>query len=83
MPLHVEIRVNSALISKIHIGRIEGGTEPDNVNKYIALVGEEPLRMDDWLERGVEFQHRYGDGAEVCVRKALQALEVEGKFDEA
>lgn len=74
MPLHVEIRVNSNLISKVHIGRLEGSTDPDSVNTYVAVMGNEPLRMDDWLDRGVQFTHRYGDGAEVCVQKALAAL---------
>lgn len=74
MPLHVDIRVNSKLINTIHIGRIEGDMQEDSVNTYLAVEGEEPLRLKDWEERGYEFQHRYGDGAEVCVAKALNAM---------
>lgn len=74
MPLHVDIRVNANLISRIHIGRIEGGINPDDINTYRAVLGEQPLRYDDWFESGVEFTHRYGDGAEVCVQKAIEAL---------
>jgi len=45
------------------------------VNTYIATTGEEPLWLEGYEEHGVKFKHRYGDGAEVCVRKALEALE--------
>lgn len=73
MPLHVEIRVNANLISKVHIGRVSGGTSPDDINTYRAVLGENPKTYDDWMA-GVEFTHRYGDGAEVCVQKALAAI---------
>jgi hypothetical protein len=75
MPLHVQIRLNRQLLSEIHITRAEGGTDPDDVNTYIAVTEEEPLYLEEYQERGVKFKHRYGDGAEVCVRKALEALE--------
>jgi len=75
MPLHVQIRLNRQLLTEIHIARAEGGTDPDNINTYIATTGEEPLWLEGYQERGVEFKHRYGDGAEVCVRKAIEALE--------
>ncbi len=85
MPLHVDIKINDRLLSQIHIGRIQGGTDPDSVNTYVAHEGEEPKTREEWLQ-GVRFEHRYGDGAEVCVRKALMALEptfihVKGKDD--
>ncbi len=82
MPLHVEIRVNANLISRIHIGRLEGSTDPDSINEYVAVIGKEPLRLSDWLEVGVKFTHRYGDGAEVCVQKAIVALSNAGKLAE-
>ena len=75
MPLHVTVKINRETIETLHIGRIEGGTGPDDINKYLVVVGEEPLRMDTWEEYGVAYKHRYGDGALVCVRKALDALE--------
>jgi hypothetical protein len=73
MPLHVDIRVNDLLINTLHIGRISGGTRPDNINTYMIVEGERPQSVEDWLD-GVEYNHRYGDGAEVCVIKGLQAL---------
>jgi hypothetical protein len=75
MPLHVQIRLNRQLLSEIHIARAEGGTDPDDINTYIATTGEQPLWLEGYEEHGVKFKHRYGDGAEVCVRKALEALE--------
>lgn len=74
MPLHVAIFINRQLLSEIHIARLSGGTSADDVNTYIATTGDEPM----WLERyevdGVSYQHRYGDGAEVCVMKAIEAI---------
>jgi hypothetical protein len=81
MPIHVDIRINRELIEKLHIGRLEGGTDADDVNIYVACLGPEPLRVDDWIERGVKYEHRYGDGALVCVRRALDALEIQVNLD--
>lgn len=74
MPLHVDIRVNDTHISSLHIGRLEGGTDPDDINTYVIVKGHEPLFTSDWLERGIKYTHRYGDGAEVCVMKGIEAL---------
>lgn len=79
MPLHVYININKELINQIHIGRVEGGTEPDDINKYLAVDGMYPLRMEDWHINGIPFEHRYGDGAEKCVQRAMEALY--GKVD--
>jgi hypothetical protein len=45
------------------------------VNTYIATIGEDPTYLDIYEQKGVYYKHRYGDGAEVCVRKAIEALE--------
>jgi hypothetical protein len=75
MPIHVDIRINDTLINTLHIGRFSGeGTRPNDVNVYLAVEGPRPQGLDDWT-RGVEFKHRYGDGANVCVMKAIKALE--------
>jgi hypothetical protein len=73
MPLHVDIRVNDHLINTLHIGRLSGDTSPDSINSYKVVEGEMPDRLDKWLV-GTDFEHRYGDGAEVCVMKAIQAI---------
>jgi len=74
MPIHVDIKINDTLINTLHIGRFSGeGTKADSVNVYLAVEGDRPTSLDDWI-RGVEYRHRYGDGAEVCVVKALKAL---------
>ena len=74
MPIHVDIKINDTLINTVHIGRFSGeGTSSDAVNVYLAVEGKRPQGLDDWV-RGAEYRHRYGDGAEVCVIKGLQAL---------
>lgn len=74
MPLHVDIRINERLIEQVHIGRFKGNTNPDSVNTYIATVEGTDSSPEWYAATAVEFQHRYGDGAFVCVEKALQAL---------
>jgi hypothetical protein len=74
MPIHVDIKINDTLINALHIGRFSGeGTAPDSVNTYLAVEGKRPTSLDDWTN-GAEYTHRYGDGAEICVAKALKAL---------
>lgn len=74
MPIHVDIRINERLINQIHIGRLSGGTGADDVNTYLAVEGDQPLVLPEWKQRGVEFEHRYGDGAEKCIELAIVAL---------
>jgi hypothetical protein len=74
MPLHVDIRINDTLINQIHIARTKGGTRADDVNEYVVVDGPKPTRYEDWLIDGITFQHRYGDGAEICVMKGIQAM---------
>jgi hypothetical protein len=79
MPIHVYININKDLINQLHIGRIKGGTDPDDINTYLVVDGEYPTRLEDWHIDGIPFEHRYGDGAEICVMKAMRALY--GKID--
>ena len=75
MPIHVDIKINETLINTLHIGRFSGeGTKPDDVNVYLVVEGNKPTNLDDWVMNGKEYRHRYGDGAEVCLAKALNAL---------
>jgi hypothetical protein len=74
MPLHIDIRVNDKFINQIHIARLRGGVNDDDINDYLVVDGEFPERFEDWHIEGIPFTHRYGDGAEVCVMKAMQAL---------
>jgi hypothetical protein len=74
MPLHVAIFINRQLLSEIHIARLGGGTGADDVNTYIATTGDEPMWLEHYEADGVSYQHRYGDGAEVCVMKAIEAI---------
>jgi len=74
MPIHVDIKINNKLINSLHIGRLRGGTNWDDTNDYLVIEGDTPVSFSDWEAVGVPFQHRYGDGAEVCVMKAIKAL---------
>jgi hypothetical protein len=79
MPLHADIRINDTLIRTISIGRLNGGAHPDDVNTYVAVEVEPGGALDWWDDNHAKFVHRYGDGAETCVLKALQALGYEVK----
>lgn len=74
MPIRVNIDINGHPIEQLHIGRAQGGTSPDDVNTYLAVLGTRPTSAEDWQERGTEFTHRYGDMALICVQKAIEAL---------
>jgi hypothetical protein len=79
MPIHVDIRINDNLINQFHIGRMRGGTNPDDINEYMIVDGPKPTRLEDWHIDGASFKHRYGDGAEACVIRGIEALY--GKVD--
>lgn len=74
MPLHVDIKINETLLEQIHIARWEGGTRPDDINTYLVVRGKRPKNEGEWL-LGAKYTHRYGDGAEKCLLRALLALE--------
>ena len=74
MPIHVDIKINEKLINSLHIGRVRGGTQPEDINDYLVVEGDIPKSFSDWVATGIPFTHRYGDGAEVCVMKAIQVL---------
>lgn len=74
MPIHVYININDKQINELHIARVKGGTDPDDINDYLVIEGDYPIRMEDWLIDGIPFTHRYGDGAEKCVQRAMEAL---------
>jgi len=71
MALWFVLNVNDMAIGALTMQRIEGGTDPDNINTYKVELNYSPV-PGDW-ER-FEVQHRYGDGAWVLVHKALGKL---------
>ena len=74
MPLHADIRINDRLIKTINIGRLQGGTNPHDINTYVVVETEPGGHPDWWDDNHAKYTHRYGDGAEVCLLKALKAL---------
>ena len=81
MAVQVEMRVNGNIINVLHIGRIEGTEDKHSVNTYLAgfrRAGEQP----DWYAPDfVEMTHRYGDGIEELVRKALNAIKEDQELE--
>ena len=74
MPVHVSIRVNEQLITEIHIGRVTELENHTQVSTYMAVAGVFPDRNIPYTTRGTAFEHKYDEGVEVCVQKALVAL---------
>lgn len=81
MSLWFDLRLGYDNLGTVTMQRMEGGLEvddPDSVNRY-------QVELTRTTERGrlrCVVEHRYGDGAWVLVRKALQALEAAEKDDD-
>lgn len=73
MPLHVRMSINNQIIDRIHIARMEALGDHEAYYKYSVVNTDLPHEFINYDE-GVEFTHRYSDGAQVCVEKALRAL---------
>lgn len=76
MSLHVEVRVNSSPLGKVHISRLEQLADEQQTSLYVAWLGEYHDKVTPL--NSVEFSHKYSDGALACVKKALDALEKNG-----
>ena len=72
MPLNVTLAINDQTIQHLRISRMERLRSKSRVYPYI--VQTEGMT--------VPFTHRYSDGAEECVRRALEALAVERKKEQ-
>jgi len=87
MPIQVYIEVNGRPIETLHIGRIEGSANPESLNTYSAVVRTSDTRRlpggrqytidypsnNEW-DNGFIFQHKYEDGIEACIAKALEGV---------
>lgn len=77
MPLNVWITRNGEKVRSIHVGNLAGERDPDNIGTWSAVLEKStdqfPITREEW-EDGIHFSHRYGDGYEVCVLRALEAL---------
>jgi len=73
MPIYIDVWVNDRAINTYAIGRLRGGTDPDDVNVYAVMDLERIDRPLGW-DKTIQFEHRYGDGIDVCIRKGLAAL---------
>lgn len=69
--LWTRLMVNSHPIGTIEIQRLAGGPKPDEDSVFSYRVR---IRHDGHLTQH-EIEHRYGDGALVLLRKALEVNE--------
>ncbi len=76
MSLHGDISINGHRIAVWDAQRIDGGTEPDNINtyKWRYLYPSKPIQSG-------EVTHRYGDGAEKLLLKIMEAVTREEETD--
>lgn len=74
MPLHIDIRVNERLINQLHIGRVDELYSNTQTSEYLVVEGIMKPREVKYGDDGVSFTHKYDEGAEVCVMKAVAAL---------
>lgn len=81
MPLHVDVRINDRLIEQYHIGRTEKLVTATQTHQYRVVKGDYQPREVPYDALGVEFTHRYDDGAGVCVQKAIAAWSSSSKVD--
>lgn len=79
MPIHVDIKINDNLIETLHIGRMESLRGTTETHNYLVVRGKNPDSTADWHKRGFVFNHRYSDGALICVMLAVEALEDVGE----
>ena len=68
MPIILPIYINDRLIKEYKIGRLSGDASPDSINVYVVAD------KDTFWEYGLQFEHRYGDGVEVCIQKAMETI---------
>jgi hypothetical protein len=74
MPIYVQVKVNDDLIHNLAIGRMtKCGSQPDSINEYAVVIKDGIPTNDEWDE-GTLFLHRYGDGVDMCVQRALAAI---------
>lgn len=79
MPVRVKIDINGLVVSTIHIGREQGLPTPNSENVYRAVIKNDNPDYREFMD-GVQFTHRYGDGVEICVQKAIDALNKNNKL---
>lgn len=95
MPLHIDVKVNSDLVRRIHIARMtKNGMNPESINEY-AVVDEiinpnsfavknatetKVPEQWEWDLSDIRFFHRYGDDELSCLMKALVAVQENEKL---
>lgn len=89
MPLHIPVYVNYEEIGALHIARLDNRHLENAESTYVVSIKEFPQTQHEGKSRkwtpnwdsDIEFTHTYADGALVCLRKAIDALERAGVTD--
>lgn len=82
MPLKVTIELNDRTLSTLHIARISKSSGRNQHQEYeysVIKQASAPVSDEEWMS-GTPFIHAYGDAVEICVRKAIEALELAGEI---
>lgn len=88
MPLNVTVRINSEILSVLHIGRMESLRGEDQDHEYLVTdqviygLPSDWRSVPDW-DKGIPLQHNYADGHLVLVEKAIAAFLEERENDQA
>jgi hypothetical protein len=72
MPIHIDVYVNAKSVKSYHIGRLEGDSDPESVNTYVVTETQDG-GSPRW-DLGTKFEHRFGDGIDICIAKGMQAF---------
>lgn len=67
MPLYVNLAINDKTIQRLKISRLENLKSKNRLYPY-------RVESEAVVRESANFTHRYSDGAEECVRRALEAL---------
>lgn len=73
MALHGEVKVNGRAVAWWQAVRVNGGTQPDDINRYACAV--QRTGSPRWAGT---VEHRYGDGAVALAAAVLAAAGVAG-----
>lgn len=82
MPIHVDIRINDTVVESLHVGRMsKNGTHAGSINEYSILKGSDLNKPglvsepdeSEW-DKGVRFNHRYGDDVLLALFRGLYSL---------
>lgn len=79
MPVQVAISINGRPISEWMVGRVSGGTHPDDINLYAIFPARDSRVTQAEIDAAPKVTHRYGDGVEALVARSMAVISGFGK----